>query len=96
MLKHHSISREIVWTGIRNPSLDYCYVKEVIGGWNFSGIIVARLPAGPFGARYEILLDRSFKTRSLTVEKMTRGKTSLTSTSKRVPSPTPSRSDALR
>ncbi len=47
-------------------------------GWRFSGILVARFQTSPFGARYEILVDRSFKTRSLAVEKVGMGKSTKT------------------
>src|SRR2546425_11248781 len=70
MVKRKLVDREIVWTGIRNASLDYCFVKREVGGWRFSGMIVARFQTGPFGAHYEILVNRAFKTQSLAVEKV--------------------------
>ncbi len=41
-------------------------------------MIVARFQNNPFGARYEILVDRVFKTRSLAVEKIGKGKSTRT------------------
>jgi uncharacterized protein len=64
-----AIKREIVWRGIRTPSLDYCRVERDRAGWRFSGMIVAKFQNDPFGAHYEILVDKAFKTRTLTVEK---------------------------
>ena len=78
MLRHKPFSREIVWTGIRSRSLDYCFVRREVGGWRFSGMMVARFRNSPFGARYEILVDRSFKTRSLAFEKVGMGKSTKT------------------
>jgi uncharacterized protein len=65
---------EIVWSGTRTPSLDYCCVRRENGGWRFSGMIAARLQANRFGAHYEILVDKMFKTKRLTVEKIDAGK----------------------
>ena len=33
-------------------------------GWRFAGVMVAKFPTSSFGTRYEILVDRTFKTRS--------------------------------
>jgi uncharacterized protein len=78
MTNGQPVSREIVWTGIRNPSLDYCSVKREIGGWRFSGIMVGKFQRRTFGARYEILVDKSFKTRRLVVENVAMGKSTKT------------------
>jgi uncharacterized protein len=69
--------RKIVWSGTRTPSLDYCCVTSDERGWRFSGILVAKFQINPFGAHYEILVDKMFKTRKLVVEKMEAGKTTI-------------------
>jgi uncharacterized protein len=74
MAKYQLVGREIVWKGTRNPSLDYCSVRKEKEGWRFVGIMVAKSQANPFGVRYEVLVDRTFKTRSLAVEKTSGGK----------------------
>ena len=68
-----AVQQEIVWSGLKAPSLDYCCLTKQTGGWRFSGMIVAKLQGSPLAARYEILVDNSFKTRSLTIEKMSHG-----------------------
>ena len=75
MTSKRAVEREIVWSGIRTPSLDYCRVKRDRGGWRFSGMIVAKFQNDPFGAHYEILVDKAFKTRTLTVEKIDASRT---------------------
>ena len=47
-------------------------------GWRFVGVMVAKFQTTSFGARYEILVDRAFKTRSLAVERMSSGRSSST------------------
>ncbi|HZY47350.1 MAG TPA: putative glycolipid-binding domain-containing protein, partial [Candidatus Bathyarchaeia archaeon] len=69
------VAREIVWTGIRSPSLDYCCVQREKEGWRFSGTVVAKLRTSPIAARYEIFVDKKFKTQSLVVDETTRGRT---------------------
>jgi hypothetical protein len=63
------VKREILWSGVRTPSLDYCSIKKETGGWRFSGLVVVKPQANPFGASYEILVDRTFKVRSLVVDR---------------------------
>jgi uncharacterized protein len=72
-----AVQRETVWSGIRTPSLDYCCLTKELGGWRFSGMLVARLQGGPLAARYEILVDETFKSRSLTIESMRVGKVTM-------------------
>ena len=114
-----AVGREIVWSGTNAASLDYCCVKRDKGGWCFSGMIIAKFQTDSFGAQYEILVDKMFNTRHLTVEKIDTRKTTVLKIelrdgvwivdgksgsiyvnarmwiSKRVPSPTQSRSDEL-
>ena len=47
-------------------------------GWRFAGVMVAKFPTSSFGARYQILVDRTFKTRSLAVERISSGKSTST------------------
>jgi hypothetical protein len=75
MPSKRAVEREIVWSGMRTPSLDYCRVERDRAGWRFSGMIVTKFRKDPFGAHYEILVDRAFKTRNLTVEKMDASRT---------------------
>ncbi len=75
MPSKEAAGREIVWSGTKAPSLDYCCVKRDKGGWCFSGMIVAKFQTDPFGAQYEILVDKMFKTQQLTVEKINTKKT---------------------
>ena len=69
-------AHEIVWSGIRTPSLDYCNVRKVTGGWHFTGMLIMKPKTTPIGAYYEILVDNEFKTRKLIVEKTERGEKS--------------------
>lgn len=72
------IQREIVWSGIGSPSLDYCCFSKQTGGWLFSGMLVAKLQGNSFGAHYELLVDETFETRSLGIEKIGVGKEIMT------------------
>src|SRR5690348_12778308 len=69
-----TIHREIVWSGVKFPSLDYCRLTKETGGWRFSGTLVAKLQRNPVALRYEILVDKIFKTHSLTIEKISHGR----------------------
>jgi uncharacterized protein len=71
---HGAVQREIVWSGVKFPSLDYCRLTKEAGGWRFSGMLVAKLQGSPIALRYEILVDKIFRTRSLTIEKTGPGK----------------------
>jgi uncharacterized protein len=69
-----AIWREIVWSGVKFSSLDYCLLTKETGGWRFTGTLVAKLHGSPTALRYEILVDNIFKTRSLTIENSRLGK----------------------
>lgn len=73
MLPNDAVNHEIVWAGLRTPSLDYCNVGKEARGWRFAGMLIVKPKANPFGVRYEILVDKRFKTRSLNVEKTESG-----------------------
>jgi hypothetical protein len=64
-----TVKREIVWAGLRTPSLDYCTVRNESTGWRFAGMLIVKPKANAFAARYEILVDKRFKIRTLIVEK---------------------------
>ena len=64
---------EVVWGGLRTPSLDYCHVRKENNSWRFAGMLIVKPKANPFGARYEILVDKKFKTRTLIIEKTESG-----------------------
>ena len=72
------IRREIVWTGIGFPSLDYCRLTKRSPGWQFSGIMVAKLQGKRFGARYELLASETFAIRSCRIEKISPGREKVT------------------
>jgi len=69
MSSNDTVNREIVWCGLRTPSLDYCIVRKVTTGWRFAGMLIVKPKTSPFGVRYEILLDKKFNTGSVIVEK---------------------------
>jgi hypothetical protein len=69
MVRHGAEDHEIVWGGLRTPSLDYCHVRKENSSWRFTGMLIVKPKTNPFGLRYEILVDKKFKTRSLIVEK---------------------------
>ncbi len=71
---HQAVPREVVWSGITAPSLDYCCLTDEPKGWRFSGMLVAKPQGAPLAARYEVLVDKAFRVRSATVEKMSLGK----------------------
>ena len=74
MPSKEKVVRNILWSGTKTSSLDYCCVKRETEGWHFSGMIVAKFQTHPFGAHYEILVDKTFKTRRLAIEKIDAGK----------------------
>jgi len=73
MVRDGADDHEIVWSGIRTHSLDYCNVRGVTGGWRFNGMLIIKRKTNPIGAHYDILVDKRFKTRRLIVEKTERG-----------------------
>jgi len=73
MVPNDAVIREVVWGGLRTASLDYCTARKVTEGWRFDGMLIMKPRTGPFCVRYEILLDKKFKTRSLIVGKTESG-----------------------
>ena len=69
ILSNSQANHEIVWSGIRTSSLDYCTVRRENGGWLFAGLLIVKPKANPFAVRYEISTDERFNTRSLNIEK---------------------------
>ena len=63
-------TREIVWLGQQWPSLDHCTVQPISRGWIFNGQLVAVVKSRPFGVNYTITVDKSFKTRTVMIEKI--------------------------
>ncbi len=54
----------IIWEGVSHPSLEYCYMARIKTGWEFNGMVTAKLGGRGFGLEYVILVDSSFNTQS--------------------------------
>ena len=66
------VERSLVWRGMDEQTLEHLRLWRHDDGWSFEGTVVAVLDERPTSARYEVVLDRAWITRSV-VARQSRG-----------------------
>lgn len=59
----HVVLRTVLWQGIWRPGAEWCDLSRTEPGWRMAGTAFVAVDGAPARARYEIFLDKMWKTR---------------------------------